>query len=220
MNHKEPSGEMKSSSEDSELINKVLAGEHPCFDVLVERYEHVVFNAALMFLRNRQSAEDVTQDVFISAYRRLASFEGRSSFATWLRKITFNQCIDYKRRQQARPVSSFEDGPIQVADANSVNPVTIAEGNELVAGVRAAIDLLGEEQRGIILLREIQGLDYAEIAEVLDIPVGTVRSRLHRARLELRDVLVRQGLHTQHSKDQVSKDDRVDGSSKIESSRG
>ena len=185
---------MRSSSEDIELIKKVLEGEHHCFDTLVAHYEQFVFSAAYSFLRNRQAAEDVTQDVFVSAYRRLASFEGRSAFGTWLRKITFHQCIDYRRRQQSRPASSFDEGMIQIADAHAATPAHIAEGNELVQGVRAAIDTLSDEQRNIIVLREMQGLDYAEIADILRIPVGTVRSRLHRARLELKDVLQRLGL--------------------------
>lgn len=185
---------MESSSEDSELIKKVLGGEHHHFDILVQRYERLVFSSALSFLRNRQSAEDVTQEVFLSAYRRLASFEGRSAFGTWLRRITFNQCIDFKRRLQSRPASNLEDGSLHESQLES--PSEIAEGKELVAGVREAIDLLGEEPRHIILLREIQGLDYSEIAEILAIPVGTVRSRLHRARLELKDILLRRGLFT------------------------
>lgn len=190
---------MKSSSEDSELIHKVLNGEHHFFDALVLRYERLVFGSALTFLRNHQSAEDVTQEVFLAAYRRLASFEGRSSFGTWLRKITFHQCIDFKRRLQARPASSLDDSAGSMADTQIGTPAEIAEGNELVVKVRGAIELLAEEQRHIILLREIQGLEYADIAEILAIPVGTVRSRLHRARLELKDILQSNGLIAQTS---------------------
>ena len=191
---------MESSSEDNELIKKVLHGEHYHFDTLVEKYESLVFASAYTFLRNRESAEDVTQDVFISAYRRLASFEGRASLATWLRKITFHQCIDYRRRQQARPASSLDDCAMLIADANANSPDVAVEGNELVQGVRAAIDLLPEEARYLIQLREIQGLEYAEIAEILSIPLGTVRSRLHRARMELREIFQRRGLNLDSSK--------------------
>lgn len=180
--------------EDRDLIERVKSGESECFAELVLRYERPVFQSVFVFLGNRQEAEDVTQDVFVTAFRKIASFEYRASFLTWLRRIAFNQCVDARRKSKSRRTTSvdFEYEPQEVSEVPS--PDSVAQGKELVDRVRGAIDSLGEEQRSIILLRDIDGLDYSEIAGLLDIPVGTVRSRLHRARCELREVMEKRGL--------------------------
>lgn len=180
---------MNSNSEDRQVIDQVLAGEPWRFSALVERYERPVFLSAFSFLRNRQDAEDVTQEVFVAAFRRLASFEGRSSFLTWLRKIVFNQCVDLRRKKIVRHSVSLESNSVLPLARPSDGPAAIAQRKDLVESVQRAIDSLSDEYRHIILLRDVDGIDYSEIASILEIPIGTVRSRLHRARSELKLVL-------------------------------
>jgi RNA polymerase sigma-70 factor (ECF subfamily) len=185
---------MESNREDRELIERVKSGDSQWFSELVLRYERPVFQSVFAFLANRQDAEDVTQDVFVTAFRKIASFEYRASFLTWLRRIAYNQCVDARRKTKNRRTTSvdFELGAQQVSDFPS--PEHAAQSQELLRHVRSAIDALAEEQRSILILRELDGLDYAEIAELLEIPVGTVRSRLHRARCELREIMENRGL--------------------------
>lgn len=185
---------MESNREERELIERVKSGESQCFSELVLRYERPVFQSVFAFLGNRQEAEDITQDVFVSAFRKISSFEYRASFLTWLRRIAYNQCVDARRKTKSRRTTSvdFELEPQQVSESQS--PESVAQGNELLRHVRGAIDALAEEQRSIIILRDLDGLDYAEIAGLLDIPIGTVRSRLHRARCELREIMEKRGL--------------------------
>ncbi|XZE43480.1 RNA polymerase sigma factor [Pirellulaceae bacterium SH467] len=180
--------------EDRDLIERVKSGESQCFAELVLRYERPVFQSVFAFLGNRQEAEDVTQDVFVTAFRKIASFEYRASFLTWLRRIAFNQCVDARRKSKSRRTTSVDFEIEPQRDSQVSSPDRVAQGNELIDRVRGAIDTLAEEQRTIILLRDIDGLDYSEIAGLLDIPVGTVRSRLHRARCELREVMEKRGL--------------------------
>lgn len=204
---------MESNREDRELIERVKSGESQCFSELVLRYERPVFQSVFAFLGNRQEAEDVTQDVFVTAFRKIASFEYRASFLTWLRRIAYNQCIDARRKTKSRRTIAvdFDLEPQQVS--NSPSPESVAQNNELLRNVRSTIDALAEEQRSIIILRDIDGLDYAEIASLLDIPIGTVRSRLHRARCELRDMMEKRGLasHLNESADTDSQSHQTRG---------
>ncbi len=186
---------MDSNTEDQKVIEEVLAGQSWRFEVIVKRYEKAVYTSAYAFLRNPQEAEDVAQDVFLSAYQRLSSFQGRSSLLTWLRKITFYRCIDVRKPKRAQPVRSLGENAATLAQDSQVSPHAIAEGKEISQLVRDAIERLGTEHKNVVVLRDLQDLDYAEISEILDIPVGTVRSRLHRARLELRDILSNLGIN-------------------------
>lgn len=184
---------MDSNLEDGELIQQILAGDSKQFSLLVTKYQRFVFSTAYGTLGNQQDAEDVTQDVFLAAFRKLATFEGRSSFLTWLRRIAFNLSIDLRRKRKASgsptPLSFHEE--TATSEELSVTDAIIT--NETVFTVRHAIDQLPEEQRHVVILRDIQDMNYGEIAELLTIPIGTVRSRLHRARLELKSILERLG---------------------------
>jgi RNA polymerase sigma-70 factor, ECF subfamily len=176
---------------DAALITQALAGDSAAFGLLVEKYQQRLFNTLLPIASSREEAEDLTQDAFVQAFTKLHTFQQQSAFYTWLYRIAFNLALGRKRRrrrvevsvEQAREVTGAE--PIDNHDA----PSERLERHERVAQVREALDAMSEEHRAILVLREMEGCCYETIAEILDLPVGTVRSRLHRARLQLRDQL-------------------------------
>jgi RNA polymerase sigma-70 factor (ECF subfamily) len=185
------------SEEENSLIDCIIGGESPKFELLVQSYERKVFGTMLTILGNRQDAEDVTQETFLTAFRKLSQFQRRSSFYTWLYRIAYNLAIDLQRRRgrtakqvvsSAAALNSFETHLYDPPDRHD-SPSDIAIAQETVEQVRRGLGRLDSERRSIIVMRDIDGMDYSEIAAVLDLPIGTVRSRLHRARLELRDIL-------------------------------
>lgn len=185
------------SEEENSLIDCIIGGESPKFELLVQSYERKVFGTMLTILGNRQDAEDVTQETFLTAFRKLNQFQRRSSFYTWLYRIAYNLAIDLQRRRgrtakhvvsSAADFNSFETHLHDPPDTHD-SPSDIAIAQETVEQVRRGLGRLDSERRSIIVMRDIDGMDYSEIAAVLDLPIGTVRSRLHRARLELRDIL-------------------------------
>jgi RNA polymerase sigma-70 factor (ECF subfamily) len=175
--------------EELALISTIRSNEPWRFDELVSLHQGKLFGFLVGMMRNRQDAEEITQEAFLSAYRNLSRFEGRSSFYTWLRRIAYNLAIDLQRRHRtaekanphwiAQSLAESDDGP----DDSLMH----AEINDIVRG---ALDRIGADARSILLMRDMQSLDYGEIAEILDVPIGTVRSRLHRARNELRALLL------------------------------
>ena len=185
---------MESPLDDTELIELIRSGSTHHFAVLVERHQNRIFQFVLALLRNRQDAEDVAQEAFVGAFRKLDSFEGRSSFFTWLRRLAYNACIDHLRKKKSRKSDLSTPDTSYLVASQSANPMNRLEERETIDAVRSAIDQLPEEQRSIVCMRDIDGMDYSEIASVLDIPIGTVRSRLHRARLELKSIFERAGL--------------------------
>lgn len=177
-------------NDDALLIAKTLAGSGAAFGELVLKYQDRLFNAVYYVVRSRTEAEDVVQDAFVRAYTKLRSFNQESSLYTWLYRIAMNGAIS--RRRQRRPEQSVEqtrellgDEPLDPGDL----PEEQLERRERAAQVHEALGQLAAEHRAILVLREMEGCSYEQIAEVLDVPVGTVRSRLHRARLQLRDQL-------------------------------
>ncbi len=181
------------------------AGDHEAFRVLVERYQGRVYALALRILRDEEWARDATQDAFIKAYGSLRRFEGRSSFYTWLYRLTFNHCLDQKRADKSSRHVDWEDGRdleigLAEAPAGAVAgrglpaPDAELERGELRQQLVAAIDALPDDARQTLLLREVEGLSYAEIADALGIPKGTVMSRLHYARKRAREILLEAGV--------------------------
>ncbi len=176
---------------DASLINQSLAGDTGAFGQLVEKYQLRLFNTLLPMASSREEAEDLTQDAFVQAFTKLHTFQQQSAFYTWLYRIAFNLALGRKRRrrrieisvEQARESTGAE--PVDTREA----PNERMERTERVRQVRDALETLTEEHRAILVLREMEGCCYETIAEILDLPVGTVRSRLHRARLQLRDQL-------------------------------
>ena len=177
-------------SDDAQLIDETLAGNRSAFGELVEQYQARLFNTLLHVLSSREEAEDVCQEAFVQAFVKLETFGGRSAFYTWLYRIAFNLSISRRRRK--RPEMSIEQHQQQTGDEPSdtgQKPDDQLLREEQVQQVRQAIESLSDEFRDVVVLREIEGCCYETISEILQLPMGTVRSRLHRARLQLRDEL-------------------------------
>ncbi len=177
-------------NDDNQLIAETLAGHSAAFGQLVSKYQDRLYNTLVHITGHADEAYDVVQDAFVQAYLKLSSFERQAAFYTWLYRIAFNVAISRKRR---RRVTQSLDHQRQESGweptSNHSEPMHELEAQETVAQVRAAINRLSEEFRAVLVLREINGYCYETISEMLDLPIGTVRSRLHRARLELRDYL-------------------------------
>jgi RNA polymerase sigma-70 factor (ECF subfamily) len=176
--------------DDAQLIDEALDGESAAFGQLVRKYQDRLYNTIAHVVGCRDEAEDVVQDAFVQAFVKLASFRRDSAFYTWLYRIAFNTAISRRRRRRAEV--SVERG----RDALGVEPLDDGEApeerllrQERAGQVRRALSALSEEHRAILVLREMEGCCYDTIADILDLPIGTVRSRLHRARLQLREEL-------------------------------
>jgi len=175
---------------EAQLIDEALAGDSAAFGQLVVAHQDRLHNAVAHWLGSADDAREITQDAFVQAFIKLKTFSRESAFYTWLYRIAFNLAISRRRRR--RPTFSLDGAK----DESGVEPVSRLEGpsqtlerQERASQVRAALDALSDEHRAIVVLREINGCCYEAIAEILDLPVGTVRSRLHRARLELKNLL-------------------------------
>ena len=173
--------------DDALLIDEVLAGDSSAFGELVLRYQDRLFNTLTYVVGSCEEAEDVVQDAFVQAFVKLGTFQRASAFYTWLYRIAFNLAVSRKRRR--RPERSVDE----VRDLTGDEPVDDGEApgdrlehHESAEQVQAALERVSDEHRAILVLREMEGFCYEKIAEVLDLPVGTVRSRLHRARMALR----------------------------------
>ena len=184
-------------AEETALIDCIVSGQSSQFEILVGNYQQRIYATLLGMLGSPQDAEDVTQETFITAFRKLDQFERRSSFYTWLYRIAFNAAIDLQRRKKRAKnqfVGSNNVDLTQTADLHAESAASVVIVKETVSQVQLALSRLDEERRNIIVLRDLQGVDYAEIASMLDIPIGTVRSRLHRARIELREIMNAMGI--------------------------
>lgn len=191
----QPAAESR-SPKDAAVVERARAGDHDAFRVLVERYQGRVYRLALRILRDEEQAQDAAQEAFLKVYRSLDRFEGRSSFYTWLYRLTMNVCLDLKRRDRSdRRVEWNEELPPEPDDSSPMAPDPIPEPSaelersQLRDAMQSAIDTLPDDARRTFLLREVDGLSYAEIARALGIPKGTVMSRLHYARRRLRTAL-------------------------------
>ena len=177
-------------SQDSLLIQRILQGDSAAYEEIVRCYQLRLYNTMVHILGSREDAEDVVQESFVQAYLKLSTFQGNSAFYTWLYRISFNIAISHRRRR--KKVHSID----QVREDIGSEPVDRAEGpahrmeqQENVRQVHAALEKLSDEHKDVLVLRELEGMDYDHIADVLELPVGTVRSRLHRARTHLKECL-------------------------------
>ncbi len=177
---------------DIELVAKIKKGDMNAFDELVNAYNKRVANIAYSLLSDREDSLDAAQEVFIKIYRSVGGFRGECSVSTWIYRITKNVCTDILRKRKGNIISldnEDEDEPkMEIADETTA-PEHIAERNAKIDAVRAAISRLDENMRTVITLCDINGLSYDETAEVLKCPIGTVKSRLYRAREHLRKIL-------------------------------
>ncbi len=177
-------------SEDADLIAETLSGQTEAFGKLVEKYQDRLFNTISHLAGNREDARDIVQEAFVQAFVKLESFRGSSAFYTWLYRIAFNISAGWRRKR--RPMGSLDRNRDQLGMEpmdNGNGPVEQLEQQERCRQVRHALKQLSDEHRRILVLREIEGCGYDDIADILDLPIGTVRSRLHRARMQLREEL-------------------------------
>lgn len=183
------------ADEERRLVAAAQRGDLESFNQLVRLYEGRVYNLCLRMLGDPESAADATQDCFISAYRNLRSFRG-GSFRSWLLRIATNACYDVLRVRKRRPATSL-DAAISSDDENmrldppdpSESPDDVALRHELGAAIQTGLDQLPEDQRVVVILSDIQGMAYDEIASITNSNLGTVKSRLSRGRARLREIL-------------------------------
>lgn len=199
-----------------ELVQLAKAGDNAAFSQLVSAYEGKIYNLALRYLGNPDDAMDASQEVFLRMFRFLSGFQEDSSFSTWLYRIGVNVCKDLlsrrsKRAEQPLEISDDEEEtrPADIPDGR-YDPERILEGTELRRTLSDAIAELPEQQREMIVLRDIQGLSYEEIGQVLCLESGTVKSRLFRARENLRKKLLQNGNIFGFSASKLSKGGKTD----------
>ncbi len=180
---------------EQELVRAAAGGDTEAFERLVRTYENKIYHLALRMCGSADEAADIAQEAFLAAWRGLPSFRGEAGFATWLYRLTSNAAIDYLRRQKKqRGDMSLDDEELGLDAVDSgPSPQETAEGSELRSAVAAGLNQLSEGHRQVLVLREIQGLSYEEIASVLELDIGTVKSRISRARSSLRKILLENG---------------------------
>lgn len=170
---------------DEDLVRAFVEGDREAFEEIVDRYERRVYAVALRMCGDAETARDVTQEVFISALRSLRSFRGTARLSTWLHRVTVNASLDRLRRRR-------DDLPLEETAGRADpgrGPEEAAVESDRARRVRRAIAALTPEFRAVVVLHDLQDLAYAEVAEALEIPIGTVKSRIHRARMELARLL-------------------------------
>jgi RNA polymerase sigma-70 factor (ECF subfamily) len=189
-------------TQDQELVSRARQGDQEAFAALVRANQDQIYSLALRMTGSPEDGADLAQEAFLRAWRSLPSFQGESSFSTWLYRLTRNLCIDFLRREKRRSaaaaaVSLDDDGggdaaPTQVSDPR-FTPEGELERRELYAALDRALAQLSHDHRQVLVLRELEGLSYGEIAQALGLEEGTVKSRLARARLALRKSLLADG---------------------------
>lgn len=187
-------------STDTALVTRAQQGDQDAFAALVEQNQGKIYNLALRMTGNPQDAADITQEAFLSAWRALPAFQGGSSFSTWLYRMAHNAAIDHlrkeKRKQEHMPSTPLEqsegESSIPLPDYR-YSPEPSLERKELRQSIEAGLGTLSQEHRAVLVLREMEGLSYREIAQALELEEGTVKSRIARARIELRQYLQNNG---------------------------
>lgn len=178
------------------LITSAQQGDLNAFNTLVLYYQDAVFNTAVRILGDDDKAQDASQEAFISAFQSIRSFRG-GSFKAWLLRTVTNACLDELRRKKRRPTTPLEpetndgdevESPKWLADPN-LTPAQQAEADELEHAIQHCLDALPTEFRTAVVLADVQGLDYSEVAQAIRVPLGTIKSRIARARLKLRECL-------------------------------
>lgn len=172
---------------DLALIARYGRGETRAFDELVTRYERRVYSVALRMCADPEDARDVTQDVFLNAMRALRRFRGDAQLSTWFHRVAVNASLDTVRKRRRRATRPLDEAGEQPSD--DPGPEERAGASARAAEVQRALALISPEHRAVLVLHDLRQLDYAEVAAALDIPVGTVKSRIHRARIEMAGLL-------------------------------
>lgn len=188
------------ATDDLTLVKRIRSGDQRAFKLLVERYQRKVYAVALGMLKDKEEAMDVSQEAFVKVYKYLDHFKGDASFYTWLYRITVNICIDIIRKRAGaggEAVEFDETLPMDVSEANigalgsrlGTNPQKSALRRELAEKIQEALAAVPEKHRAILLLREVEGMSYEDLSRTLDIPKGTVMSRLFHARAKVQKIL-------------------------------
>ncbi len=186
-------------NEELQLVQRAQEGDREAFQELVERYQRKVYGICIGMLKDPDDSMDVSQEVFIKVYRYLDNFNLQSSFYTWLYRITVNKCIDFMRKKKRQREVDYDDTLSREGDVEGddellpsrlgIHPDRVYARKELRAQMLEALKTLSEKHRTILILREVEGLSYEEIAEVLQISKGTVMSRLYHARRYFQDAV-------------------------------
>ena len=184
-------------SEDADLVRESLEGNQLSFQLLVERYQDRMFSLVRHFTRSTAEVEDIVQETFLKAFRRLETFQRQASFSTWLYRIAVNTSLDFLKRRGRSPVQSVEDPELLVAAPGAarspgvVAPDARLEQEEIARITHRVLEELPEIFRTVLVLRELEDMAYQEMADLLGISIGTVESRLFRARARFREKLLR-----------------------------
>ncbi len=198
-----------------ELVERAKQGDQDAFAQLVQANQNRVYSLTTRMTGNPEDGADLAQEAFLRAWRALPTFQGDSSFSTWLHRLASNLCIDFlrkeKRRREAAPTSSLDDDegftPTEVPDSRPT-PERALERKEQREAVGRALLELSDEHRQVLVLRELEGLSYAEIGELLELEEGTVKSRISRARISLRNILLQDGNFSAPTSSTITKTNR------------
>ncbi len=187
--------------DDAILVQNAKNGDSDATQRLIIKYQNRIYNVILKICRNKDDAAELTQETFVKFIQKIDTFKGRSAFYTWLFRIAVNLTFNYCKRRQKLGIRSLDasttgepDGARQelkafLADKNEMDPAVLAQNREIAELVLRSLDRLDDDQRTVLVLRDIEGMAYAEIAETLEIQLGTVKSRLSRARANLKEIL-------------------------------
>jgi RNA polymerase sigma-70 factor, ECF subfamily len=184
---KGPVSDAMNVHDDRHLIDLFNRDPKPAFKSIVEKYQDRIFNLCVYMLRDREDARDAAQDVFLKAFRSLGEFKQEASLYTWLYRICVNTCLDYKKK--SRPESLEDESFVEDMPSTSPSPEQQYQSKEIGQAIQKALQKLPTDLRATIVLKEIEELSYEEIAKTLGISMGTVKSRISRAREELRRLL-------------------------------
>ncbi len=175
---------------DEQIVQRALAGDPDAFGEVVRRWERRIFALAYGILGREEDARDAAQETFIAAFRNLGNFRGEAKVSSWLHRIAVNQCITRQRRAKVRGETSLEvetnENGVQFAALKSSSPARVVEGRERTEAVRRAVGALPPDLREVLVLKEFEELTFQEIADTLDVPLSTVKSRLYTALKQLR----------------------------------
>lgn len=174
------------STSDAACVRRLQRGDTDAFEILVRRHEKAIFNLVYRMLGNYDDAAETAQEVFLSAYRAIGQFRGESNFSTWLYRIALNHATTRRKSTNLRQKRLVPIDGSDIVDDTQLGPAETLEKKELRERVQRALNELEPEDATVILLRDLQDIPYEDVARVLKIPVGTVKSRLHRARQALK----------------------------------
>ena len=172
--------------DDAECVRRVQRGDTGCFEILVKRHQKATFNLIYRLLGDYDEAAEVAQEVFLSAYKSIKQFRGQANFSTWLYRIAFNHASTRRKTLKLAEQRYVPLDDTDIVGESSSDPVKSAEQKEIQQRVQQALNSLDKEEAMVILLRDLQDVPYDEVAAILGIPMGTVKSRLHRARQSLK----------------------------------